>query len=310
MARGIREAGAEADPCPVADGGEGTLAVLLAARGGRRIEADAHDPLRRPLRAEFGLLGDGDTAVIEVAAASGLPLLAFEERDPERTDTYGTGELIAAALEAGAGTVLVAAGGSATSDGGRGAIEALRDRGMVDGDRLRGGVRLEVICDVDTPYEDAARVFAPQKGAGAAAVVRLTRRLGEFAATLPLDPRRVPMGGCAGGLSGGLMGAFGARLRPGAGFVLRQVHFEDRLAAADAVISGEGRIDDQSLRGKLVGTLAALCADAGKPLHVIAGHNALAPATACAAGIASISEASTLEQIAAAAKRLEHSRHR
>jgi glycerate kinase len=141
-------------------------------------------------------------------------------------------------------------------------------------------------------------------------VERLTARLDQFAATLPRDPRGVPMGGCAGGLSGGLMGAFGAVLRPGAGFVLQQVGFEERLAATDAVISGEGRIDDQSLCGKLVGTVAALCAEAGKPLHVVTGRNALDPAAARAAGVASISEASTLEEIAEAAKRLEHSRHR
>jgi glycerate 2-kinase len=304
MAQGVRDAGAAADACPVADGGEGTLEVLLAARGGRRIEADAHDPLRRPLRAELGLLGDGETAVVEVAAASGLPLLAPEERDPERADTYGTGELIAAAIEAGARTVLVAAGGSATTDGGRGAIEALRERGVDDGDQLRGGVRLEIVCDVEIPYEDAARVFAPQKGADPAAVERLTARLEEFAATLPNDPRGVPMTGCAGGLSGGLWAAFGARLRPGARFVLEQVGFDARLAAADAVITGEGQIDDQSLRGKIVGTIAEVCHQAGKPLHVIAGRIALDPDAAAAAHIASIAEASTLEEIAGATRRL------
>ncbi|MDX6590423.1 MAG: glycerate 2-kinase [Solirubrobacterales bacterium] len=304
MAQGVRDAGAVADACPVADGGEGTLEVMLAARGGQRIEAEAHDPLRRPLRAELGLLGDGETAVVEVAAASGLPLLAPEERDPERADTYGTGELIAAAIEAGAGTVLVAAGGSATTDGGRGAIEALRQRGVDDGSRLRGGVRLEIVCDVEIPYEDAARVFAPQKGADPAAVERLTARLEEFAASLPNDPSGVPMTGCAGGLSGGLWAAFGARLRPGARFVLEQVGFDARLAAADAAIAGEGQIDDQSLRGKIVGTIAEACHQAGKPLHVIAGLNTLDPDAADAAHIASIAEASTLEEIAAATRRL------
>ena len=297
IARGIREAGSDADVCPVGDGGEGTLDALLAAEGGTRVEAAAHDPLRRPIRAAFGLLGDGETALVEVAAASGLTLVAAAERDPERADSFGTGELIAAAIEAGASTVLVAAGGSATTDGGQGAIEALSS-GKPD------RVRLEVLCDANAPYEDAARIFAPQKGADGAAVARLAARLDEFAQTLPRDPRGVPMGGCAGGLSGGLMAAFDARLRPGARFVLDRVGFPSRLAAADAVISGEGQIDEQSLGGKLVGTVAELCAGAGKPLHVIAGRDRLAPESATAAGVASISEASTLEQIAEAGRRL------
>lgn len=296
IAAGVREAGAEADVCPVADGGEGTLDVLLAASGGTRIEADAHDPLRRPIRARFALLADGETAVVEVAAASGLPLLAPEERDPERADSFGTGELIAAAAAAGAKTILLAAGGSATTDGGRGAIEALRAGGDLE------GARLEVLCDVETPYEDAARVFAPQKGADPATVARLTARLDEFAGTLPRDPRGVPMGGCAGGLSGGLMAAFDADLRPGARFVFDRLGFAARLDAADAVITGEGQFDDQSLRGKVVGTVAGLCAGAGRPLNVIAGRNALAPDRAAAAGISSIVEGSTLDEIAAAGR--------
>jgi glycerate 2-kinase len=299
IAAGVGDAGSEADACPVADGGEGTLdALLLAAGGGTRVEAACHDPLRRPIRAEFGLLADGETAVVEIAAASGLTLLAPSERDPERADTFGSGELIAAAIAAGASTVLIAAGGSATTDGGRGAIEALGERGGL------AGARLEVLCDVEVPYEEAAAVFAPQKGADAAAVARLAARLEEFAATLPRDPRGVPMGGCAGGLSGGLMAAFGAHLRPGARFVLDRVGFPSRLAAADAVISGEGQLDSQSLQGKLVGTIAELCTEAGKPLHAIVGQSRLDPALAAARGIASIAEATTLERIAAAARGL------
>ena len=126
IAGGVEGAGGEADRCPVADGGEGTMAVLLGALGGELRTAKVHDPMRRPIEASFGLLGDGETAIVETAQASGLPLLAPAERDPERADTYGTGELIAAAIAAGARTVLLAAGGSATTDGGRGAIEALR----------------------------------------------------------------------------------------------------------------------------------------------------------------------------------------
>ena len=293
---GLEQAGAEADLCPIADGGEGTMAALLAKLGGRRVEAEVHDPLRRPIVAEFGLLAGERTAVVEVAAASGLPLLAPEERDAERADSYGTGELIAAAIAAGARKVLVAAGGSASTDGGRGAIEALGGR------RGLGDAELEVLCDVETPYEDAARLFAPQKGADEAAVARLSARLREFAATLPRDPRGLPMSGCAGGLSGGLYGALGARLRPGALFVLRRADFSRRLRDADAVISGEGKIDAQSLDGKAVGTVAELCAAAGKPLHVIAAIDALDPAAAEDAGIASVRTATSLAAITAMAR--------
>ncbi len=249
------------------------------------------------------MLDDGEVAVVEVAAASGLPLLSPEERDPERADTFGTGELIAAAIEAGARTVLVAAGGSATVDGGRGAIEALRARaeqGAIDLETIE----LEVLCDVVNPYEDAVRVFGPQKGLKLANADRLAARLDEFAASLPRDPRGMPMTGCAGGLSGGLMGAFGARLRPGAQFVLGQLGFESRLAAADGVITGEGRIDDQSLGGKVVGTIAEACAKAEKPVRAIVGENALAPQRAEEAGIVSIHEAGTLAAIAEAAREI------
>lgn len=288
IADGVEAGGGSADRCPVADGGEGTMAVLLGALGGERRTAAVHDPLRRPIEASFGLLGDGQMAIVETAQASGLSLLAPAERDPERADTYGTGELIAAAIEAGARTVLLAAGGSATTDGGRGAIEALQGAGAL------GNASIEVLCDVRTPYEDAARVFAPQKGADPAAVERLTARLDALAAELPRDPRGVPMSGCAGGLSGGLW-AHGAQLRPGADFVLDALDFDSRLAPADAVVSGEGRFDSQSLEGKIVGAIATRCAAAGKPLHLIVGENGL-PSDLPPA-ISSITEATNLQEI-------------
>jgi glycerate kinase len=288
IAAGLEAGGAEADRCPVADGGEGTMDVLLAALGGERRMAAVHDPLRRPLEASFGLLGDGATAIVETAQASGLPLVAPAERDPERADSFGTGELIAAAVGAGARRVLLAVGGSASTDGGAGAIEALRRVGLL------GAVEIEVLCDVTSPYEDAARVFAPQKGADPAAVARLAERLDSRAAELPRDPRGVPMTGCAGGLSGGLW-AHGAELRPGAAFVLDAVGFDERLGRADAVVSGEGRFDSQSLAGKIVGEIATRCARAGKPLHLIVGKNGfggdLPPS------IASITEAGSLQEI-------------
>jgi glycerate 2-kinase len=298
IGEGLAQAGAEADLCPIADGGEGTMAALLAKLGGRRVEVEVHDPLRRPIVAEFALLAGERTAVVEVAAATGLPLLTPEERDAERADSFGSGELIAAAIAAGARKVLVAAGGSASTDGGRGAIEAIGGR------RGLGDAELEVLCDTETAYEDAARVFAPQKGADEAAVARLTARLREFAETLPRDPRGLPMSGCAGGLSGGLYGALGARLRPGALFVLRRADFSRRLRDADAVVSGEGKIDEQSLDGKAVGTVAELCAAAGKPLHVIAAVDALDPEAAADAGIASVRSATSLAAITAMARAL------
>ncbi len=313
IAAGVEAAGGVADRCPVADGGEGTMAVLLAALGGELRSAEVHDPLRRPIEASFGLLAGGATAIVETAQASGLPLLAPAERDPERADTYGTGELIAAAVAAGARQVLVAAGGSATTDGGRGALEALRQGEVTFVLHPSHGVqktnadevRVEVLCDVQTPFEDAARVFAPQKGADAAAVERLSARLNALATELPRDPRGIPMTGCAGGLSGGLW-AHGAELRPGAEFVLDALGFDGRLAHADAVVSGEGRFDSQSLEGKIVGAIATRCDSAGKPLHLIVGQNALASDLPTAAG--SIVEARDLTEIQQAATDLARQR--
>lgn len=298
---GIEDAGGEADLCPTADGGEGTAETVRAAIGGETRTAAAHDPLGRPIEASFVLVEDGTTAIVDTAAASGLSLVVPAERDAEAASTYGTGELIAAAIEAGAHRVLLAAGGSATTDGGLGAIEALRDRGLLP-DSMPP-VPLTVLCDVTTSFENAARVFAPQKGADPATVDRLTERLDRIAAELPRDPRRVPMTGCAGGLSGGLW-AFGAELVPGAEFVLDLLGFADRLTAADAAVTGEGRIDSQSLEGKIVGQIAAACVAAGRPLHVVVGQDALTPAAAEAAGIASITEAGTLPTLREAGRRL------
>jgi glycerate kinase len=298
LAAGIEEAGARADRCPVADGGEGTLDVLLAARGGEVRTAPAHDPLGRPLDARFALLDGGGTAVVETAEASGLALVAPEERDAEAASTAGAGELIAAAAAAGAREILVAVGGSATTDGGRGAIAA------IEAARGLRGARLTVLCDVTTPFEDAARVFGPQKGADPAAVERLTARLHAFAGQLPRDPRGRPLTGAAGGLSGGLWAAFGARLVPGAAAVLDAVGFDARLAAADAVVAGEGRIDGQSLAGKIVGEIAARARAAGRPLHVVAGADALEPGQRDALGLASVTAAPTLDDVRAAGRRI------
>ena len=198
-------------------------------------------PLGDPVDASFVLRADG-SAVVECAAASGLGLVKEAERDAWAASTYGTGELIAAAVEAGASSVLVAVGGSATTDGGAGAIEALKEAGVTP--------RMEVLCDVRTPFEDAARVFGPQKGADAAMVKRLSKRLAELAAAAPKDPRGVPMSGAAGGLAGGLWAHFGAKLVPGAPYVLDALGFDEAMRAALFVVTGEGRLDRQSLAGQ------------------------------------------------------------
>lgn len=292
---GLRSAGAEADLLPAADGGEGTLDALLASLGGERRSAPAHDPLGRPIEATYGVLEDGRTAVVEVAAASGLSLVAEGERNPEAASTAGTGELIVAAAETGARRVLVAAGGSATTDGGSGAIEAIEAAGGL------GKAKLEVLCDVSVPFERAAEVFAPQKGADPAAVARLTDRLTARAGALPRDPRGKPMTGAAGGLSGGLWAAFGARLVPGAAYVLGLLGFDRRLERVDRAVTGEGRLDSQSFDGKLVGEIARRCGETGTPMAVIAGRIELdqeqAETLARLTGELSLHSASTLIEL-------------
>src|SRR5215210_344378 len=247
IGRGLERAGLEPpDLCPVADGGEGTAEVLVLALGGRTEGAEATDPLGRRITAGFALIEDGATAIVEVAAASGLGRVAEHERDAEAATSRGTGELVVAAVAAGAGVVLVAAGGSATTDGGAGAVDAIQEGGGL------GGARLVVLCDVRTPFERAPSVFAPQKGADPAAVARLEQRLQALADGWPRDPRGRPMTGAAGGLAGGLWAACGAILAPGAPFVLEALNFDARLRAARAVIVGEGRLDEQTLQGKIV----------------------------------------------------------
>jgi glycerate 2-kinase len=284
---GLTAAGAEADLCPAADGGEGTAETIAAAIGGTIRRARTHDPLGRPIEADFVLVEDGGTAVVDTAAASGLTLVSLADRDAEAASSYGTGELIAAAAETGARRVVLAAGGSATTDGGVGAIEALRERGGLN------GASLEVLCDVETSFEDAARVFARQKGADDATIARLSARLDRIATELPRDPRGLPRSGAAGGLSGGLWAAFDAHLRPGADYVLDMLGFARRLREADAVISGEGRIDSQSLEGKIVGQIARACADAGRDLHILVGRDEIDRSAIEGLPIRSIQEAGT-----------------
>ena len=301
LARGLRSAGREAHELPVADGGEGTMDVLLAALGGERRAAAAHDPLGREIGAEFGLLADGRTAVVEAALASGLGRVAEAERDAFTASSFGTGELIAAALEAGAERVLVAVGGSATTDGGSGALEALREAGIPEAASVPG---VEVLCDVRTPWEDAPRVFGPQKGADPATVKRLERRLDDLAERGPRDPRGVPMTGAAGGLAGGLWAWLGAELLAGAPYVLDAIGFDARMREAAFVVTGEGKLDAQTLTGKICGEVATRCRQRGVACHAVVGVNELEPFQERILDLASVTEATTLAELEAAGRAL------
>jgi glycerate kinase len=291
IARGLESVGRPVDLCPVADGGEGTLDALAGALAGARVSARASDPLGRPVDAAFALIDGGTRAIVETASASGLGLVAPADRDALAASSRGTGELIVAAAEAGAETVLIGVGGSATTDGGAGAIAAIRDAGGL------GPTRLVVLCDVQSPFEDAARIYGPQKGADPDAVRRLARRLNDQARRLPRDPRGRPMTGAAGGLSGGLWAAFGAELVPGAAFILDALGFEQRMRAARAVVTGEGRLDRQSLSGKAVSEVATRARQAGVPCHAIVGERRLDAFGARILDLQAVLEATTLEEL-------------
>jgi glycerate kinase len=271
IARGLRTGGRDADELPIADGGEGTMDALVRARGGELRTAEASDPLGQPVEARFAILDESRTAIVEMAEASGLRLVAEDERDAFAASTRGTGELIAAAVAAGAREVVVAVGGSATTDGGAGALEALDDAGVA------AALPITVVCDVRTAWEDAPRVFGPQKGADARTVKRLERRLDALAAKAPRDPRGVPMTGGAGGLSGGLWAFRGAKLVPGAAYVLDAVGFDDRMRASRFVVTGEGKLDAQTLEGKACAEVATRARQGGVACHAVVGRDDLDP---------------------------------
>jgi glycerate kinase len=257
------EAGWECDECPVADGGEGTLEVL----GGANRTARVTGPLGDDVEAAWRY---GRTAVVEMARASGLALLdAPEANDPVAASTAGTGELIGAAVDAGCRRIVVGVGGSATTDGGLGALRALEPLS-----RLRG-IELVVACDVRTTFVDAAPVFAPQKGATPAQVELLRRRLERLAQVYEesygVDVRDVPGSGAAGGLAGGLLCA-GARLVPGFDVVADELDLDDRLEGADLVVTGEGFLDEQSFEGKVVGGVTELALANDVPVLAIVGE--------------------------------------
>jgi glycerate kinase len=263
IARGAERAGFEAQALPLADGGEGTLEAVLA-RSGERRTARVSGPLGDPVDADFGLLPDG-TGLVEMARASGLSLVG-DRNDPLRATTRGTGELMAAAVAAGATRLIVSVGGSATTDGGLGAVEALD---------WRLPAPTTVACDVTTPFIDAAAVFGPQKGAGPAEVVTLERRLAELAERYRdrcgVDPTPLTRAGAAGGLAGGLA-VLGAGLVSGFDVVAALVGLDAALDDARAVITGEGLLDRTSFEGKVVGEVLARAEARGLAAGVVAGE--------------------------------------
>lgn len=296
IGRGLQQGGRPVDLCPVADGGEGTLAALAPPLGAQPRSARVSDPLGREIEAQFAIAASG--AIVETAAASGLSLVSESERDAWAASTAGTGELLLAAVHSGASVVYLGVGGSATTDGGAGAIRAIEHGGG-----LREA-KLIVLCDVRTSFEHAARVFGPQKGASPNQVRRLTARLHSLARRLPRDPRGIPMTGAAGGLAGGLWGAFGAELVPGASFVLDAIGFDARMRSARAVITGEGSLDRQSLVGKAVSEIATRARQAGVPCHAVVGVSELDAFGARILDLETITEAGSVAKLRAAGRRL------
>ena len=252
---------------PLGDGGEGTLEAL-ADRGGSMRTTTVSGPLGDPVEASWLLRGR--TAFVEMARASGLALVGGAAgNDALQASTYGTGELIVAARMAGATRIVVTLGGSATTDGGFGALRAMEPLVRF------GGVEIIVACDVTTPFVDAAAVFGAQKGATPLQVNLLTRRLerlaGVYEAERGLDVRSVPGGGAAGGLAGGLL-SVGATITSGFALVADEAGLDEHLAGARLVVTGEGFLDDQSFRGKVVGGVCESAREPGVPVLIVCGN--------------------------------------
>jgi glycerate kinase len=304
LAEGLRQGapGVELDVAPLADGGPGTVDALLAGVGGERVTCTVQGPLGTPVRATYGLLDSGRTAVIEMAAASGLTLLAPGERDPRRASTSGTGELMRAALERGCERLILGLGGSATNDGGTGALTALGFRFLdaqgaplpPGGAALKrlarvetggrhprlAGVELLVATDVTSPLlgpDGASYLFGPQKGADEATVAELESALARFAEVVAPGLAQTPGAGAAGGFGYGLLALAGGKIVSGYELVARTLRLSERLAAAQAVLTGEGRFDRQTAFGKGPGALAKEARALGK--HTVMFAGAVAPGT-------------------------------
>ena len=302
MERGVLSVfpSAEVRKIPIADGGEGTVAALVTATNGQLRQTEVTDPLGNKIIAHWGVLGDGRTAVIEMAAASGLPLVPKEKRDPRVTTTYGTGELIKAALAEGLAKIIIGIGGSATNDGGTGMARALGVRFLDAAERevAAGGGSLAEICQIDTNGLDprlksteivvacdvdnplcgtrgASAVFGPQKGATPEMVQQLDAGLAKYAScarqATGRDVAEKAGAGAAGGLGAGLMFFTPAQLKPGVEIVLDAVGFSDIVRDADFVITGEGRTDFQTAFGKAPVGVAKVAKTHGAPVFCISG---------------------------------------
>lgn len=305
----------EVIPLPVADGGEGSVDCLLAALGGKRVSVRVSGPYGQPIDAVYGVLPDR-TAVVETASCAGLPLVG-DDRRPDQATTYGVGELLRHAAESGCRRILLGLGGSCTNDGGAGAAAAcgvrffdrngdafvpvggtLRDIASIDRSAMCPALReteLIALCDVDNPLcgpSGAAAVFAPQKGADSAMTARLDDGLRHWAQMVSrcvgTDMLALPGAGAAGGLGGGAAALLGAALRRGIDTVLDQVGFDRQLSGADLVFTGEGRLDSQSLRGKVVVGVARRARSAGVPVVAVVGDAADDAGDAYAEGITAV----------------------
>lgn len=305
MAVGVRRAHPDAQVAllPLADGGEGTTEALVLATGGRCESLQVMGPLGEPVQAVWGRLGlDGETAIVEMAAAAGLPLVPPDRRDPRRTTTWGAGELLRQAIRQGAKRIIVGLGGSATNDGGAGAMQALgvrfRDAAgrplpepITGGDLARlarvdasalpalfAGVEVVIASDVTSPLlgpNGASAVYGPQKGADAAMAAELDAALAQYAAVLRRDLGRdvadLPGAGAAGGMGAGLMAFLDARMHSGVDLVLDAARFEEQAAGADWLLTGEGRIDAQTLSGKTISGVLRRCRPLGLPSIAFGG---------------------------------------
>ena len=290
----------EVEVVPVADGGEGTVQALVDATSGEIVQQTVTGPLGKPVQAFYGVLGDGSTAVIEMAACAGLPLVPRQLRDPRITTTYGVGELITMALDRGCRHFIIGIGGSATNDGGAGMVQALGGS-LLDDDNVdiaRGGIALaklahislegmdarlreciiDVACDVTNPLcgpTGATAIYGPQKGATPEMVVELDAALAHYATIIEQDLGRsvkdIPGSGAAGGLGAGMLAFLHATLRPGAQIVLDAVRLENRIRDANLIITAEGQIDEQTAYGKTIEAVAELAKRYKLPVLAIAG---------------------------------------
>ncbi|WP_159651060.1 glycerate kinase [Vibrio atypicus] len=303
--KGFKEIMPEAEyiKLPMADGGEGTVQSLVDATGGSIVTVDVTGPLGQPVEGFYGLLGDGSTAVIEMAAASGLHLVEPSERNPLLTSTYGTGQLIKAALDEGVNHIIIGIGGSSTNDGGVGMAQALGAKlvnaqgvdlpfggGALAGlaeidlsglDPRLAKIQLEVACDVDNPLcgpKGASHVFGPQKGATPEMIEQLDKNLAHYAEVIRQtngkDVINQAGAGAAGGLGAALLGLFDATLRPGISIVMDAVNLAEVVKDADLVITGEGRIDSQTIHGKTPIGVARTAKLYNLPVIGIAGSTA------------------------------------